>query len=77
MNRGKKLKQMRRFINKYGVIDEEGKRPPDTSYPPYRKGSYFAAFFSDTLGFSACVGDVDKYQAYKEIVREIKDHIKE
>ena len=23
MNRGKKLKQMRRFINKYGVIDKE------------------------------------------------------
>ena len=27
MNRGKKLKQMRRFINKYGVIDKEYDRP--------------------------------------------------
>ena len=77
MNRGKKLKQMRRFINKYGVIDAEYKRPPDKSYPPYRKGSYFAVFLSDTLGVSACVGDVDKYHVYKEIVRVIKGHIKE
>jgi hypothetical protein len=77
MNRGKKLKQMCRFINKYGIIDQEYKRPPDKNYPPYRKGSYFAVFLSDKLDLSACVGDVDKYQVYKEIVREIKDRIKE
>lgn len=77
MNRGKKLKQMRRFINKYGVIDDEYKRPPDKYYPPYRKGSYYATFLSNELGLSACVGHVDKYQVYKEIVRMIKDHTKE
>ena len=44
MNRGKKLKQMRRFINKYGVIDKEYDRPPDKTFPPYRKGSYYAHF---------------------------------
>lgn len=77
MNRGKKLKQMRRFINKYGVIDNEYKRPPDKCYPPYRKGSYYATFLSDELDLSVCVGHIDKYQVYKEIVRQIKDHIKE
>ena len=75
MNRGKKLKQMQRFINKYGVIDSEYKRPPDKSYPPYRKGSYYAVFLSDKLGLSASIGDIDKYQVYKEIVRTIKELI--
>ena len=77
MNRGKKLKQMRRFINKYGVIDNEYKRPPDKYYPPYRKGSYYATFLSNDLSLSVCVGHIDKYQVYKEIVRQIKDHLKE
>lgn len=35
MNRGKKLKQMRRFINKYGVIDKEYDRLPDKTFPRY------------------------------------------
>ena len=77
MNRGKKLKQMRRFINKYGVIDKEYDRPPDKTFPPYRKGSYFAAFYSDELDISVCTGDVDKYHVYKEIVRTIKEKIME
>ena len=33
MYRGKKLKQMHRFINKYGVIDKEYDRPPDKTFP--------------------------------------------
>ena len=77
MNRGRKLKQMRKFINKYGVIGDEYKRPPDKNYPPYRKGSYCAVFLSDKLSLSASVGDVDKYEVYKAIVAEIKQHIKE
>ena len=77
MNRGRKLKQMRKFINKYGVIDDEYKRPPDKYYPLYRKGSYCAVFLSDKLDLSASIGDVDKYQVYKEIVRTIKERIKE
>ena len=77
MNRGKKLKQMRRFINKYGVIDKEYDRPPDKTFSPYRKGSYFAAFYSDKLDISVCAGDVDKYHVYKEIVRTIKEKIME
>lgn len=74
MNRGKKLKQMKRFINKYGSINEEYKRPPDKNYPPYRKGSYFAFFISDEIG--CAVGDVDKYHVYKAIVKEIKEDLK-
>lgn len=76
MNRGKKLKQMRKFINKYGVIDKEYKRSPDKNYLPYRKGSYFAIFISDELDLSACVGHINKYQVYKEIVKEIKSKSK-
>ena len=76
MNRARKLKQMRRFINKHGVIDKEYKRPPDKNYPPYRKGSYFAIFISDELDLSACVGHINKYQVYKEIVKEIKSKSK-
>ena len=75
MNRSKKLKQMRRFINKYGVIDKEYDRPPDKTFLPYRKGSYFATFFSNELDISVCAGDVDKYHVYKEIVRTIKEKI--
>lgn len=78
MNRGKKIKQMRRFINKHGVIDKEYKRPPDKNYPPYRKGSYFATFLSnDELDFASCVGHIDKYHVYKSIVNDIKEHLKE
>lgn len=76
MNRGRKLKRMQRFINKYGVIDKEYKRPPDKYYPPYRKGSHYANFLSDKLDLSYSVGDVDKYQVYKAIVREIKELLK-
>ena len=77
MNRGKKLKQMRRFINKYGVIDKEYDRPPDKTFSPYRKGSHFTAYYSDELDISVCAGDVDKYHVYKEIVRTIKEKIME
>ena len=76
MNRKRKLKQMRRFINKYGIIDKEYKRPPDKNFPPYRKGSYFASFVSDELSLASCVGHIDKYQVYKSIVRNIKELIK-
>ena len=76
MNRARKLKQMRRFINKYGVIDKEYKRPPDKNYPPYRKGSYFAIFISDELDLSTCVGHIDKYQVYKEFVKEINNCVR-
>ena len=76
MNRRKKLKQMRKFINKYGIIDKEYKRPPNKSYQPYRKGSYFACFLSDELGLASCVGDTNKYYVYKEIVREINELMK-
>lgn len=72
MNRGKKLKQMKRFINKYGTIMQEYKNPPKKDYQPYRKGSYFIAFSSDKLGMSACATDADKYEAYKAIVNQIK-----
>lgn len=75
MNRARKLKQMRRLINKYGVINEEYTRPPDKNYPPYRKGSYYANFLSDKFDLSASIGDIDKYAVYKAIVAEIKRHI--
>ncbi len=75
MNRGKKILQMRRLINRYGEITEEYRCYPNKFYPPYRKGSYFAAYISARLGFCSAVGDIDKYNVYKELVNEIKDHI--
>lgn len=67
---------MRRFINSYGVITDEYKRPPDKLYPPYRKGSYFASFDSEELGLCCTIGDIDKYKVYKELVKIIKEYIK-
>lgn len=76
MNRGKKLKQMHRFINKHGVIEIEYNRPPDNIYPPYRKGSYYARFIPDENELDIlCIGGVNKYQVYKQIVKKIKEHI--
>lgn len=77
MNRGRKIKQMRKFINKYGVIIEEYKRPPDKNYYPYRKGSYFVEFRSDKLSLSSSTGGIDKYHVYKSIVILINELIKE
>ena len=71
MNRGRKLKRMRRFINYFGVIDREYKLPPDKSYRPYRKGSYYAHFYSNLYDMSISVTDVDKYAVYKAIEKEI------
>ena len=75
MHRGKKLKQMRRFINKHGVIDNEYKRPPDKNFRPYRKGSYFASFLSSDNSLATCVGDIDKYHVYKELVKQINEYV--
>ena len=77
MNRGRKLKHMQKFINKYGVITTERKVAPNKAYPPYRKGSYFIAFDSERLGLCVACGDVDRYRAYKGVVEEIKYHNKE
>ena len=77
MNRGRKIKQMKKFINKYGIIDKWYKRPACKSFPPYRKGSYVAVFLSDKLDLSSSVGDRDKYQVYKRIVKDIKERIQE
>ena len=73
MNRSRKIKQMKKFINKYGVIKNEYKRPNDEFY---RKGSYFAIFDSEKLDVVSSVGHVDKYQVYKSIVKDIKETLK-
>ena len=77
MNRKKKLKYMRRFILKHGVIKEEYKRPPDKNFSPYRKGSYYADFRSEELDIAASIGDVDKYQVYKNLVKLIKEELRQ
>lgn len=76
MNRKKKIKYMRKFILKHGVIKEEYKRLPDKHYPPYKKGSYYADFRSEELDIAASIGDVDKYQVYKSLVKLIKEELK-
>lgn len=72
MNRKRKIKQMRKFISKYGVIKTEYVRPKDEYY---RKGSYYAVFDSEKLDICCCVGHIDKYYVYKSIVRNIKDEL--
>ena len=73
MNRKRKIKQMKKFINAHGIIKQEHKRSKDNYY---RKGSYFAAFDSPKLDTFCAVGDVDKYRVYKRIVKEIKMQLK-
>lgn len=72
MNRKRKLKQMYRFINRYGRIKEQGKRLNDEEY---RKGSYYVAFDSKELGIFLDIGGVDKYSVYKSIVKEIRNRL--
>ena len=66
------MKQMRKFINKHGVIKTEGKRSKDEYY---RKGSYEAVFDSEKLGIICNIGHVDKYHVYKSIVGNIKEEL--
>lgn len=72
MNRKRKTKQMRKFINNYGVIKTEYKRPKDEYY---LKGSYFAVFESEKLDMICYIGHIDKYHVYKSIVRNIKEEL--
>ena len=76
MNRKRKLKQMRRFINKYGCIEHEYKRPPEKSFYPYRKGSFFVSFYSNELGLSGAYGDCSQYEVYKTICGDIRQFLK-
>ena len=72
MNRGRKIKQMRHFINKYGYIKHEYKLPKDEYY---RKGSYYACFIGDSdklVKMCMIITDIDKYTVYKIIMEEIK-----
>lgn len=73
MNRKRKIKQMKKLINKYGVITQEYKRPKDNYY---RKGSYYANFDSGLMDFNSSVGHIDKYHVYKNIVNDIKEYIR-
>ena len=74
MNRKRKIKQMLNFINKYGIIKTEYRRPKDEYY---RKGSYYAIFDSEKLDMIYSIGHIDKYHVYKNIVRDIKEKINE
>lgn len=69
--RRKLIKRMRKFILKHGTIVEENWRPPNKEIHEYRKGSYFICFSSDDL--EACVGEFDKYSAYKTLYFMVKE----
>lgn len=69
MNRKRKIKYMKKFINTYGTITQEYKRPKDEYY---RKGSYFAVFDSLKCGMCCAVGNIDQYHVYKDIIENIK-----
>lgn len=72
MHRGKKLKQMLRFLNKNGKIYSEIKRPPDPDFRPYRKGSVLVVYHCEVTDGSFCVGDVNRYAAYKSIYNDVR-----
>ena len=76
MNRKRKLKQMRRFINRYGYIEYECKRPPEKGFYPYRKGSFFVSFYSNELGLSGAYGNRSQYEVYKMICIDIRQMLK-
>ena len=76
MNRKRKLKQMRRFIGRYGYIVDEYKRPPDKCFYPYRKGSFFVSFDSNELGLSGAYGNCSQYEVYKMICSDIRWFLK-
>ena len=72
MHRGKKLKQMLRFLNKNGKIYSEIKRPPDPDFQPYRKGSVLVVYRCEVTDGSFCVGDKNRYMAYKSIYNHVR-----
>lgn len=72
MHRGKKLKQMLRFLNKNGKIYSEIKRPPDPDFRPYRKGSVLVVYHCEVTDGSFCVGDVNRYAAYESIYNDVR-----
>ena len=72
MHRGKKLKQMLRFLNKNGTIYSEIKRPPDPDFQPYRKGSVLVVYRCEVTDESFCVGDKNRYMAYKSIYNDVR-----
>ena len=72
MHRGKKLKQMLRFLNKNGKIDSEIKRPPEPDFQPYRKGSVLVVYRCEVTDESFCVGDKNRYMAYKSIYNHVR-----
>lgn len=72
MNRGRKLKQFRKFILNHSNITKEYICLPNKTY---RKGSYHVTINSDELGFSCCCEGGDKYSAYKTAFYVIKQEI--
>ena len=72
MHRRKKLKQMLRFLNKHAKIYSEIKRPPDPDFRPYRKGSVLVVYHCEVTDGSFCVGDVNRYAAYKSIYNDVR-----
>ena len=71
------IRQMKKFINKYGVITQEYVRSkgtdPDADY--FGKESYFVACDSDYFDMNVCSGYLTKYRAYKAIVNIIKSEL--
>lgn len=71
MNRGRRIKQIRRQLLKQGYINHEHKCQPNKDFPPYRKGSYNISYIDERNDISFCLGDSNKYLAYKELLKEI------
>lgn len=72
MNRGKRIKMLKKIILKYGDIITEYNREPEKYYHPYRKGSYYMNYQSKSGNYSGYIGAKNKYEVYKAVVKDIK-----
>lgn len=70
MNRGKRIKKMRRYLLKQGYIRHERQHPGNKDYPPYRKGSYSISYIDERNDISESVGDANKYETYKALYQD-------
>ena len=66
---------MREFINRHGYIVTEYPMSPEKNYKPFKNGRYFVMFNFNEIAAIATAISNNKYNAYKEIIKEIKKNI--
>lgn len=75
MNMRRRTKQLRKFLLKHGEITSELALSPNKFFRPYQKGCHYAAYSSDKLNLSCCVGGINKIKVYKEIAKIVRKEL--